>query len=116
MFIYYYIIEIICPDLTITNGVVTISPADRGLLSRAFYECNQPGFALKGDGNRVCQVDSTERIQSVVSGLSSKLELYYRIPIFIMQDNHLLASHVSRLLFQYVNLEEPDNQPVGNVG
>ena len=47
-----------CPDLTITNGVVTISPADRGLLSRTTYECN-PGFALKGDGNRVCQMDST---------------------------------------------------------
>ena len=47
-----------CPDLSIPNGVVTISPADQGYLSRTTYECND-GFALKGDGNRVCQMDDT---------------------------------------------------------
>ena len=54
---YFYVVKIMCPDLNIQNGVVTISPADQGYLSRTMYECN-PGFALKGDGNRVCQMDS----------------------------------------------------------
>ena len=47
-----------CPDLTILNGQITISPAGRQLGSRTTYACNR-GFALKGDGNRVCQEDST---------------------------------------------------------
>ena len=50
--------KVVCPDLDIMNGDVTISPADRGLMSRTMYECD-PGFALKGSGNRVCQIDDT---------------------------------------------------------
>ena len=55
---YFCVVEIMCPDLDIMNGDVTISPADRGLMSRVMYDCD-PGFALKGDGNRVCQMDDT---------------------------------------------------------
>ena len=47
-----------CPDLTIANGHVTISPASRWLGSRTIYECS-PGFTLVGDDNRVCQENST---------------------------------------------------------
>ena len=49
--------RIICPDLTIANGVVGTSPPGQVFMSRTIYSCND-GFALKGDGNRVCQIDS----------------------------------------------------------
>ena len=39
------------------NGVVGTSPPGRVFMSRTIYTCND-GYALKGDGNRVCQVDS----------------------------------------------------------
>jgi len=48
--------KIICPDPPISNGIVNISPPDRSFESRTEYICD-PGFALKGDGNRVCQMN-----------------------------------------------------------
>ena len=50
--------RIICPDLSIMNGVVGTSPPGRVFMSRTIYTCNDD-FALKGDGNRVCQMNST---------------------------------------------------------
>ena len=47
-----------CPDLTISNGTVDTSPPGRVFNSRTIYTCDE-GYALKGDGNRVCQIDST---------------------------------------------------------
>ena len=47
-----------CPDLTVANGQVNISPPGRGLGSMTVYECGL-GFVLVGDGNRVCQEDSS---------------------------------------------------------
>ena len=55
---YLFVVKIMCPDLSIPNGVVTISPADQGFLSRTTYECGD-GYALKGDDNRVCQMDDS---------------------------------------------------------
>ena len=47
-----------CPEITIANGSVTISPPGRLLGSRTTYICDE-GFTLVGDGNRICQADST---------------------------------------------------------
>ena len=54
----FFVVKVVCPDVSIRNGDVTISPADRGLMSRTVYDC-YPGYALKGNGNRVCQIDDT---------------------------------------------------------
>ena len=52
-------IELIqCPDLTVANGQITIGPAGRPFGSRTTYECNH-GFALVGDGDHICQEDSS---------------------------------------------------------
>ena len=47
-----------CPQLTIANGQVTVNPQRQLPNSRATYTCN-PGFVLRGDGTRICQVDGT---------------------------------------------------------
>ena len=49
---------VICPDLTIMNGMVITSPANRTYMSTTSYVCDE-GFVLKGDGNRMCQIDDT---------------------------------------------------------
>ena len=45
-----------CPDLNITNGVVGYSPPGRLLNTMTVYDCDS-GYALRGNGNRICQED-----------------------------------------------------------
>jgi hypothetical protein len=54
----FCVVKIRCPDLTIMSGVVIVSPADQSFMSRTSYVCND-GYALKGDGNRICQMNDT---------------------------------------------------------
>ena len=57
--IHYFVVEqIVCPVLTISNGVVDTSPPGQVFNSRTTYTCD-PGYTLRGDSNRVCQEDGT---------------------------------------------------------
>ena len=47
-----------CPPLSIMNGIVGSSPPDWVFNSTSVYTCEE-GYALKGDGNRVCRIDGT---------------------------------------------------------
>ena len=120
-----------CPNLIITNGTVSISPPSRLLNSRTIYSCNED-HALKGDGNRICQEDSTwsgtapecgKWFLCIYSELAIAATVYtyqclrfQRIPVFIIiiAISGLFISLVSRLLplFQYVNWKEPEDEPI----
>ena len=48
-----------CPDLNrVTNGEVNIVPPDRSVNSKATYSCSGD-YNLKGNRERLCQVDGT---------------------------------------------------------
>ena len=49
---------ILCPGLSVSNGIVTISPSDRSAGAVATYTCND-GFILRGVDTRVCQSNAT---------------------------------------------------------
>ncbi len=54
--IYYYFVAVICPDLTLTNGIVVYNDNNipRALDSMVGYACATPGFVLIGDSIRTC--------------------------------------------------------------
>ena len=64
-----------CPDLSIRNGTVTISPSDRSSGAMATYTCND-GFILVGVDTRVCQSNATWSLPTPECG-ESLFNLYH---------------------------------------
>ncbi len=67
---YYYFVAVICPDLTLTNGVVVYNDNTirRALYSMAAYFCTTAGFVLIGDSRRTCTVSGWDRTAPTCTG------------------------------------------------
>ena len=49
---------VVCPSLSLTNGMISYSDPPQGVGSVATHSCDS-GYNLRGDNTRICQSDGT---------------------------------------------------------